>query len=583
MKRVFAALAGKVRRMTAPFRERPTMKVDDHVMEHFLLYNGLIGTSPEKDRDYKDVRNDVVQAVNDNSGHLMAIALKLQPLLWEERLEKIFAEIAQINKQGAINCLLAVRPDDDIIGDTTPLSHSDWRVRSNAARMLAFLEVKESVPRLIEILQSSNKEQAAAFCHISHSLARLGTESARQALVAEIANDEHWFRVDVASSLAHWQLSSVVQDLMRLMSAGSEFDDYMAVAISRKHKPASFAEYHDDDIHEGLAELSMSLLKAIEGPFHAEHAINDQLEEICSTLIQNANNKPSARRIAAAIAVNRYLHEKGRKTQLELRDLSNKTHYEAVKRTLSESKYDSPTKTRDFRHALALAGTFKLTELSPLMVPLLKDDFPLLPELVDSLANIGDQAAAERIVELIEKQVKLNQRCQMAFSAHPVIEEDARASNFYWTALKSLGSLPHPAALKLLERAVNDYAPDKREQALLSLQTILLSEELRKKHYKGNLESLIQERMEDPAAAVQAAALIGVAQHKMTSLLPDLVRALNSRETIVQRQALESCVNLANNGHRNDVKAALEAAITKEHDSSRKFRMNKALQRIQAI
>lgn len=580
MKKVFAALAGKVRRMTAPFRERPTMKVDDHVMEHFLLYNGLIGNSPEKDRDFKDVRNDVVQAVNDSSGHLMAIALKLQPLFWEERLEKIFAEISQINKPGAINCLLAVRPDNDIIGDTTPLSHSDWRVRSNAARMLAFLDVKEAVPRLVEILHSCPTEQPAAFCHIAHALARLGTENARQALVTQMANDEHWFRVDVASSLAHWQLSSVVQDLMKLMVAGSDFDDYMAVAISRKHKPASLAEYNDDEIHEGLAELALSLIKAIEGPFHAEHTIVEHLEEISEALNDHANKLPSARRLAAAIAVNRYLYDKGLRSQMPIRDLSNKSHYESIKRTLSDPKQTSPAKTREFRHALGLAGTFKLTELSPLMVPLLKEDFPLLPELVESLASIGDQSAAEKIVELIEKQVNLNHRCQLAFSAHPVIEDNARSSNFYWTSLKSLGSLPHPSTLKLLERAVNDYAPDKREQALLSLNTVLLSEELRKQHFKGDLTSIIRERLNDPAVNVQAAALIGIAQHKMTALLPELTEALNSRETAVQRQALDSICNLANNGHSKDVKQALEAALAKEHDSSRKFRINKALQKI---
>jgi hypothetical protein len=105
------------------------------------------------------------------------------------------------------------------------------------------------------------------------------------------------------------------------------------------------------------------------------------------------------------------------------------------------------------------------------------------------------------------------------------------------------------------------------------LQTLLLSEDLRKNHYSGNLEELIRERTGDPAVSVQAAALAGVAQHKMTNLLPEVFKALQSREHSIQRRAADTLVSLANSGHRDSVKAAIESNLNKEHDGARRHRI----------
>ena len=152
-------------------------------------------------------------------------------------------------------------------------------------------------------------------------------------------------------------------------------------------------------------------------------------------------------------------------------------------------------------------------------------------------------------------------------------------SNTYWAALKALGSLPDKSSLALLSQAVNDHAPDKREQALLSLQTVLLSQDLQRQ-YQGNLEELVRARMDDPAVGVQAAALTGVAQHNLKNLVPESVRALLSRESAIQRRASETLQALARNGHRDTVKESLEANISKEHDSSKKHKLNKVLEHI---
>lgn len=583
MKRVLAGLAGKMRRMASGFREKPTLAVDDYVMEHFLLYNGLIGSIPDDQPDYVDVRNEIVQAINDGSGHQLAIALKVAPLWWEDRLEKVFFAIAQINPEGALECLLAERPDDDITGDTAPLTHTDWRVRSNAARMLAVLEATEAVPRLIELLEENQENQKSAFCHIAHSLSRLGTDEARQALINKLDHDEHWFRVDVASSLANWQLEDVAADLMKAMVAGSEFDDYMAVAISRKHNPADFFAFEDEEINEGLAEMAIAMVKALNGPFHAEPDLPTQLEEISEGINRLAKENPTARRIAAAIELNRHL-QKGvvDPDDGQLRDLSRKEHYEVIKACLTDPKLTSSAEINEVKHALSLASKFKLTELAPQVMPLLNADSPVLLEATDCVAALGHVEAAPVIAELVEKKINLAQRGQQSFSAHPVLESDKQSTDFYWTALKAMGSLPDKSSLDILSKAVNDYAPDKREQALLSLQTILLTEEM-KKAYKGDLEALLRERIQDPSAQVQSAALTGVAQHNLVSLLPEALEAIHSKTQAVFAKAFDALLSLAKNGHKKAVRAAIESSLSKEFDANKKRRLSSIINRLERV
>lgn len=584
MRKVFAQLAGKLRRMTAGLREKPDVQIDDYVLEHFLLYNGLVGSTPENQPQYRDVRNDVVQAVNDRSAHQLAIALKLSPLWWEDRLEKIFTELASVNRESTIDCLLANRPIDDITGDTTPLSHTNWQVRSNAARMLAFLQEKKAIPRLVELLDDCENERRAAFCHIAYSLAKLGSEQSRLALIPFIEHSEPWFGVDAAGALSHFNLASVAPDLMTGILTGNELDDYMAVAIARRHKPLEFAEYKDEEIQEGSAELVMSLLKGLNGAFHSEHHLKQQLQEIAPRLNEMATTNPTARRLHAAISLNKWMADNAltaSRSQEQIRDLSNKKYHELVKETLATANYSSAPQLGDLKHALRLTAQFKLTEMSPYLLPLIKEDFPALADLMDCLSVLGDTAAAPKIAELIGKKVNLDERCRSTPQAHPVFETDKQSADIYWSALKALGSFPHKSSVEVLSKAVNDFAPDKREQALLSLQTVLLSEDLHKNHYSGNLQDLIRERTDDPSSLVQAAALGGVAQHRLSGLIPDVLKCLNSRETSVQRRASETLFSLANNGHKDAVKQSLEAGISKELDSGKKQRMNKVLQRIQ--
>ncbi|MBX9572012.1 MAG: HEAT repeat domain-containing protein [Candidatus Obscuribacterales bacterium] len=571
-------LAKNVRKLTAGFQEKPEVTIDNYVLEHFLLYNGLIGSSPENQPLYKDVRNDIVDAVNRESPAKMAIALKLSPLWWQDRLEKIFSEIASINKPGAINCLLAEQDVfHDTVGDSTPLSHTNWQVRANAARILAFLDVKEATPRLLKLLKETQDEHKSAFCHYAYSLASLGSEQARQGLCEELSNDEAWFRVDAAGALAHWPLPSVARDLSEALLSGSPLDDYMAVAISRKHNLIELAEFQDEEVKEAFAEMALALHRGLTGPLHSEHQAAQQLRNAAQQINDLAHEQPSPRRLRSAICINEWVNSPLPKNAI--RDLSQKAHYESVKQTVETGNTSTEKDLTQLKHALYLSGRFKLNELAPHLTPLLNTDFPALPALLDCVSELGTSSDAPHIAKIIQERVDLNSRSLLALSAHPVVESDEETSLVYWCALKALGAMPHPAAVEILAKAVNDYAPDKREQALLSLQKICLSESVQSE-FKGDLKELVKERLSDPSSSVQKAALTGVALHRMNDLLPEVMKSLQSRESSLQRQSADTICVLSQGANKDNVRQALEAGIKKEIDASKKNRMQDVLDRI---
>jgi hypothetical protein len=307
-----------------------------------------------------------VQAVNDRSPHQLAIALKLSPLWWEERLGRIFAEIASINRDSAIECLSAERLPRDLTGDTACLSHSSWQVRSNAAYMLASLAARQSDRALVQLLEQASAGSRPDFLHLAISLARLGTEDARQALVFYLENREPWFAVDAAAALSSWPLSSVAKDLAKALVSGNLLDDYMAVAITRRHKALEFAESPEEDVQEGACELVLALLKALKGPFHSEIQLPEQLEEVQDMINRLARSAPTPRRLAAAIALNEWLAEglrgqnkrspaqRENASTLLIRDLSDLPHYECVRQALANLALKTSEQIGQIRHALAL-------------------------------------------------------------------------------------------------------------------------------------------------------------------------------------------------------------------------------------
>src|SRR5690348_17129006 len=121
------------------FGEKSTVELEDFELEHFLLYHGLIGSSPEGQRSFKDVRADLLAAVKNKSSLQMGITLKLMPLFWEDKLKAIVAEIKDTQKDAILACLMPDNSDGMLAPNQNPPFAEDWRVRANAATLIGYL------------------------------------------------------------------------------------------------------------------------------------------------------------------------------------------------------------------------------------------------------------------------------------------------------------------------------------------------------------------------------------------------------------------------------------------------------------
>ena len=78
--------------------------------------------------------------------------------------------------------LLPPKSDDYEVQDYDPLRHQDWRVRANAALILADLQITQAQEGIIRALAATADNTTPAFCHISRALAAFRTWV------------KHWFR-----------------------------------------------------------------------------------------------------------------------------------------------------------------------------------------------------------------------------------------------------------------------------------------------------------------------------------------------------------------------------------------------------
>lgn len=589
---LFKTLLKTFNRLRSGMREKQDVQLDDYILEHFLLYHGLVGSMPENQRDFKDVRADFVEAINHASAEELSIALKVPPLWWEDRLAKILDEVVAANREGAVSCLLAANLQDDVDINKFPLRHLDWRVRANTARLLARLEILDAVPFIAKALSDTAPEQKPAFCHLAHALSKLQTEAAKGALVEQLENAEPWFRVDAAGALAHWPRHAVAHVLMEAMLQDHALTDYMSVAIARKHSPSALLDLQDEDLNEGVAETICGLLRALNGPFHAEPGLSEMLENAAEQLNILTGIKPTPRLLNATISLNNWLREQTAVTRTgtattnvyTLYGLDNDQHKECVLRCIArtaKSQHSEGARQSELRHAIELAGNCNLTEAIPLLLPLLKDDFSLLPQVVECLGKLGAADAAELIISLLERKLPLQSRWSTALSKHPVAEVEQADAVMYWTALKSLGSMPKESTFKFLASACTDHAPDKREVALLALSSVCIK--MQSADQMSQFTEILRERLTDPSAQVRAAALKAIAEHNHVALLTESIKLINSAEVSLQRQCVETMSTLANSGHRQEVVLAAKSLLGKELDGARRERINRLLQSLQPV
>jgi HEAT repeat protein len=574
----FGSLMRQVRRIASAFREKPTVALEDYVLEHFMLYHGLVGTTPEDQPQFKDVRADIFDAILKRSAVEMAITLKLPPLWWEEKLAAIVGEAHHYHEE-LIACL--VPPHDtsaDIAPEAEPLKHPDWRVRSNAVRILAEINATTTIPDIVAALEQADDELKASFCYIIYSLAKMRTPESRAAIVKQLDNSDPWLRVDALGALSKWPLAEVSSDVARALLSTHSLSDYAAVAVAKNYTPLEVLSLPGNDAEAG-SELVIGLTEAAQGPFINDTTFRAGLEESFSRVYEMAQEKPSPRRLRALLELSAFILEFGeeadvqKKAELARAEYSDKAFGEKV---MSWLKADHAESDPEFRHALKLVAHYRLTEAAPHVQRYLVRDSSLLNEAIEAVGTVGGEGAGGQLVELINGLVDLDERTTKPLSKQPVFEENASDAKTYWLALKSLGNLPAQESADLLIKATRDFAPDKRQQAYSALIQIAQNPKIMENN-REQIVGIIRDGLSDPAAPVRVSAVSGIEKLALLDLIPEAIKLTAAKENSVIRQARRSLARLAQDGHAPVVVQSLKSAVAAERDTFRRQRLSMLL------
>lgn len=555
----------RVRSVLATFAEKPHVRLDDYVLEHFLLYHGLVGTSPENQKSFRDVRADIIEATKRRSSVEMAIALKLPPLWWEDKLLSIFAEL---DRNAAIDCLLPQGSEEEIPSSADPLRNEDWHVQANAARILAFLQCKESTPKIVRSLNSAAREKSAAFCHLALALGTLGSDDARTVLETYLYDNEPWFRVDVANALAGWPVETTGQTLAAAMMSYHNLSDYMAVMIGKKQSVSAYLAASTEELRAGGEELVVGVLSASHSTFPPDIVTDTAVDECWPQLLELFERQPSPRVTRALLMLANWLDEheqhpgwlpQARRTKEELPQRAD------VQKMIVEKLNAGSSADGDLRAAIMLAGDLRIEQSTDGLTALLQPDFVFLNETIDALGSIGNSAAAPALISLSKKLVDQNSRSQLAPSKQPVDESQPEKARSYWHALRALRHLPHAETISFLMAGTNDFAPDKRQQSLESLIEVYPLSENQSK-YLNQLEDTTVRLLEDPSTPVRLAALEGVSKLQITRSIDEVVRLCDARESSLSKKAFQTLEELHRHGHKGVVDA-VESRLKREHNS----------------
>ncbi|CAN5399499.1 hypothetical protein BH11CYA1_BH11CYA1_04290 [soil metagenome] len=597
-------LAKWLKRASTLFTEKPDVKVDNFGLEHFLVYHGLVGTSPDNHREFKDVRADISSAVGRSNSHNLCINLKLAPLWWEDKLVRIFSELYEAEPQRTLASLLPPKSDDYEVQDYDPLRHQDWRVRANAALILAGLQVQQGQEGIIRALAATANNTTPAFCHISRALAAFRTQEAKQALAQYLNNEEAWIKVDAVSALARWPIADVGEEISTAFSQYHPFTDYAAVGVARQHKPLDLLSLADQKLVDLGAALIVGLFDASKQTFSGapeiltEAGLQDCLAQLSSALKAH----PNALRMRALHQLIQWLDSEYNnssdmpasnistteaKTLLASKEIRQIVVAEIESMILalgaSTGANDKASQTSDhissaLRHGLKLTGELALQENSQLLSSMVEtaQAAPYRNEIIEAVGHLGNGEAAPQLVKLAKELVNVNSRTQMPLSASPVLESDLESANSYWYILKALGNLPNSEALDFLLLATGDHAADKREEALASAIKLCAINRNTADHgqqtesSKTAIKAAVAKALNDPSTQVRQQALLGVAALNFDELIPAVARMINAQEISVSKASFDSLAALVDAGHKTAVAAAL-ADIKKTTSSTVKI------------
>lgn len=585
MATLFTRVVNQFKRLASGLKETPKAAIDDFELEHFLIYHGLVGTSPENQRDFRDVRADILEALNTNSQTQLSIALKIPPMWWSEKLAAIVLELTNnaADRQRLIELLLPA-DEDDADPNVVPLFNSDWRVRANTASILADLNCKQASHCLGKLLDDTTYDGKISFAHISYALGRLGTDQAKQALLPYLFNDEPWLRVDAARALSLWPSAVIVANLADALLAKHTLQDYMCIAVAREHKPVELLKSKDPIVYQAALEMIIQIVDATSQTFNNDIGFDLGLPECWPTISKSASPL-LPRQIRASLALANWL----KKNQDQLVDanldagiqtlldgFADKKTADIIVSFLSDESRTSNDALGQMRHAAHLAGKLGVIDASENLEHVLDNSSPITNEAVEALSLLKDKQCVPKLIALLNKSVDLDARTSRSLSAQPVIEEDGQAALTYWTILKALGTLSTKESFTILFKATNDFAADKRQMALESLLSVIAANPALVEG--DNCAKLIEQALNDPSASVRVVAYKAVGQLGLANLIGKTVNAVcQSKEPSIKRQAKATLLKLASNGHGPAVSAALEQKLKTEFDPYQRQDLEKLL------
>ncbi|MBX3152412.1 hypothetical protein KF728_19795 [Candidatus Obscuribacterales bacterium] len=566
-----------IKKITSIFAEKTPVKPDDFELEHFMLYNGLVGTSPENQRQFKDVRADMKLAIESESSQQVASLLKLAPLWWEEKLKTIFADFTD---HAVLIKVLAPDVNEEALSyEDVPLLHEDWQVRANAAMLLAHLNATETVDKLIQSLHDTTNGARNAFPYIANALGKLSAPSGEDALVQYLSDEDPWIQVDLAAALAKFENGQPSPNLLKVLINKHSHSDYTAVAVSRILHPKIFFE-SDDALSTAVGcQIVSDLLDASLGTFNKETVVELGAPECFPYLAKLVENQPTctvattATRLAHWLENNHSYLLMSPPSQSDIEKVVAYSNSDACRQLVSETlevltgetDISDPVKLSDLRSALDFAAKHQMNSESARIQRILKPEHPLLDNAIEALSRLDANEASVKLIEIANAKVNLDERSNLPKQLNPVQEPSRASAKTYWLILKTLGTLPTRESAEFLIQATGDHAPDKRAQALESLIAVLEeADDSVKKDLIPALQSRLSDALVDPAADVRKTALRGVATFEIVSDLEKVVGLTKAREVSTQREAFDTLSELAKKGHKKDVLESVSQAMKSE-------------------
>lgn len=573
------ALAKRIKQIGVSLREeKPDTSVDEDALEHLVFYHGLVGSTPANQRAFRDVREELMNAIKNGSSLQAGIALKLAPLWWDEKLRTIIAEAQP--KYGDERIYETLHPrleNEEWPSRRDPLGHADWRVRANAAVILSALQARQASERMARSLHDSASGAKPAFCHIAYAMGRLGTDHARGVLVEFLNHAEPWFRVDAAGALAQMPIARIGEQLMNAMLQYHPLYDYTAVAIAKYHKPAEFIASTHPSAQAGACAMIQGLIEAAKQTFNDDVVLDNDVVACAPAVFELATHNPNPLCARAAVQLARWIEvhpedcadEVNEKANELLKVLNADMLSSIVIKTLTRSQESG---SLELRSAIKLAGDFQIQAAAPLLIELLQTDTPLKELAVEALGQVGDETSVDALLTLADKTVRMPDRTSLPLSKQPIAEANEADARVYWRILESLGRIPSARALPFLLQAVSDYAPDKRAQALDSfIKCFDLLEQ--PADWRPKVVAAMQQSFDDPSAQVRATAVRGVEELNESSLIAEVIRLSEAQEVSVSRQALKTLSALSDNGHRAKVVNEVTAYSGTQKDPHRRKRL----------